>query len=110
MSRSARRPRGVGVRRGELWTYAPQGSPRRQLAVIVSSDGVNESSRPWLLGAPISTDDPQDILGVPVSGHGWVEAHNLSRYFRPWLREQVGALDGETRDQLDSALQAALDL
>ena len=78
--------------------------------VIVSSDGINQSSRPWLLGAPISQEDPQDILAVPIEGHGWVSAANLSRFYRGWLRERLGELDSSTLERLTGALRAALDL
>jgi hypothetical protein len=98
------------VLRGEVWSYVPQGSPRRQVVAIVSSDGINQSPRPWLLGAPMSADDPQDILAVPVEGHGWISAGNLTRLYRGWFTEQLGQLDQPTRDRLDSALRAALDL
>jgi mRNA-degrading endonuclease toxin of MazEF toxin-antitoxin module len=98
------------VHRGELWTYVPQGSPRQPVVVIVSSDGINQSPRAWLLGAPLADGDPGDILAVPVDGHGWVSAGNLSRYYRGWLREHVGTLEQQAMDDLDSALRAALDL
>lgn len=78
--------------------------------MIVSSDGINQSSRPWLLGAPITTDDPQDILAVPVEGHGWVSGGNLSRFYRGWLRERVGELDPPILERLATAPRAALDL
>ncbi|MBV9011149.1 MAG: type II toxin-antitoxin system PemK/MazF family toxin [Pseudonocardiales bacterium] len=98
------------MRRGEIWSYVPQGSPRQPFVVIVSSDGINQSSRPWLLGAPITTDDLQDILAVPIEGHGWVSAGNLSRFYRGWLRERVGELDPPALERLATALRAALDL
>ncbi|MGH3813958.1 MAG: hypothetical protein ACRDUV_16145 [Pseudonocardiaceae bacterium] len=78
--------------------------------MIVSSDGINQSSRSWLLGAPVTPDDPQDILAVPVEGRGWVSAGNLSRFYRRWLRERVGELDPPTLERLTGALRAALDL
>jgi len=98
------------VLRGEIWSYVPQGSPRQPLVVIVSSDGINQSPRPWLLGAPVTSEDPQDILAVPVEGCGWVSAGNLSRCYRGWLRKRVGELDPPTLEQLAAALRAALDL
>ncbi len=98
------------MQRGEVWSYVPQASPRRQTVVVVSSDGINQSPRPWLLGAPIAVDDPQDILAVSIEGHGWVSAGNLTRLYRGWFRDQLGQLDRETTDRLDSALRAALDL
>lgn len=96
--------------RGEIWSYAPQGSPRQPRVVIVSSDGINQSTRTWLLGAPIAPDDPQDILAIPVEGHGWASAGNVTRFYRGWLRERSGALDGPTLEQLNSVLRAAFDL
>lgn len=98
------------MQRGEIWSYTPQGSPRRPLVVLLSSDGINQSSRPWLLGAPIGLDDPQDILAVPIKGHGWVSAGQLSRYYRGWLHERVGAVDAVAAERLDAAMRAALDL
>ncbi len=96
--------------RGDVWTYVPQGSPRHLVVVIVSSDGINQSVRPWLLGAPVVVEDPQDILAVPIEDHGWASAGNLTRLYRGWLRERIGRLDRETVDGLDAALRAALDL
>ena len=98
------------MQRGEIWSYAPQASPRHQTVALVSSDGINQSPRAWLIGAPITDEDPQDILAVPIEGHGWASAGNLTRLYRGWLRQRLGHLDGETADRLDSALRAALDL
>ncbi len=98
------------MRRGEIWSYVPQGSPRQPLVVILSSDGINQSTRPWLLGAPIATEDPQDILSVPIENHGWVSTATLSRFYRGWLRARVDELDPPTLEQLAAALRAALDL
>ncbi len=78
--------------------------------MIVSSDGINQSTRTWLLGAPISPEDPQDILAVQIEGRGWVSAGNVTRLYRRWLRERVGELGSPTAEQLSSALRAALDL
>lgn len=98
------------MQRGEIWSYIPQGSPRRPLVVLLSSDGINQSARPWLLGAPIGRDDPEDILAVPITGHGWVSAGQLSCYYRGWLTERVGAVGAVASERLDAALRAALDL
>ena len=98
------------MRRGELYTYEPQGSPRQQLVVIVSSDGVNDSPRPWLLGVPVRADDPQDILAVPIEGHGWADVGSLTRFYRRWLSKRVDMLDPAVTERLDTALRAALDL
>lgn len=98
------------MRRGELWAYAPQISPRPRTVVLVSSDGINDSPRPWLIAAEMLTDDPGDILAVPVPGHGWVHAGNLSRVYRGWLTECLGHVPADTAERLDTALWAALDL
>lgn len=98
------------MRRGELWTYEPQGSPRQQLVVIVSSDGVNDSPRNWLIGIPVRADDPRDILAVAIEGHGWADTGNLTRYFRRWLAKRVDVADPTALEQLDTALRAALDI
>jgi mRNA-degrading endonuclease toxin of MazEF toxin-antitoxin module len=98
------------VLRGEIWFYVPQGSPRQLRVVIVSSDGINQTTRTWLLGAPIPVEDPQDILAMSVEGQGWVSAGNLGRLYRGWLTERLGTLEPTAVEQLDSALRAALDL
>lgn len=98
------------MRRGELWTYEPQGSPRHQLVVIVSSNGVNDSGRRWLLGVPITVDDPHDILAVPITRHGWADVTRMTRYFRLWLTKSEGVAGPADLEQLDSALRAVLDL
>ena len=98
------------MRRGELWRYAPPSSPRQRVVAIVSSDGINDSPRPWLIASDVHAEDPGDILAVPVAGHGWVNAADLSRVYRTWLTEHVHTLDGDAREGLDTALRAALDL
>jgi mRNA interferase MazF len=80
------------------------------VVVIVSSDGINDSARPWLIASDVHPEDPEDILTVPVGGHGWVNAADLSRVYRPWLTERLDAVDEATRERLDTALRAALDL
>jgi hypothetical protein len=65
----------------------------------MSSDGINESPRPWLLGIELRDRDPGDILAVPVTDHGWAYAGDLSKLFR-----------ATTLTRIDGALRAALDL
>ncbi|ONM49445.1 hypothetical protein [Nocardia donostiensis] len=98
------------MRRGELWIYHPHGSPRRRTVVLISSDGINESPRPWLVAAEVLDEDPQDILAVALPEHGWVHAGNIGRIYRGWLTERVGDIDLDTVERLDTALRAALDL
>jgi mRNA interferase MazF len=78
--------------------------------VIVSSDGINQSTRTWLLGAPISSEDPQDVLAVQVKGYGWVSAGNVTCLYRGWLCERGGEFDAPTAEQLNSTLRAAFGL
>jgi hypothetical protein len=99
------------VRRGEVWTYHPpteRADPRQVL--LLSSDGVNDSERPWLLGTALLEHDPQDILGVAVDGHYWVSTLNLTRLYRPWLQRCVAEIGRDVQEHIDSALRAALDL
>ncbi|MQY23553.1 hypothetical protein [Nocardia macrotermitis] len=98
------------MRRGELWKYNPHGLPRLRNVILISSDGINESPRPWLIAAELLDADPQDILAVPIPGHGWVHAGNLGRIYRGWLVERLDATDEETLERLDTALRAAMDL
>ncbi|MFI9506908.1 hypothetical protein [Nocardia sp. NPDC052566] len=98
------------MRRGELWIYHPHGSPRRRTIVLISSDGINESPRPWLIAAEVMDENPRDILAVPVVGHGWVHAGNIGRIYRDWLAHRVDEMEPEALDRLDTALRAAMDL
>jgi hypothetical protein len=99
------------VGRGEVWTYHPATEPARERTVVLlSSDGVNDSERPWLLGTELLEKDPQDILGVAVDGRLWISTLNLTRLYRPWLEERVAEISQEVQEQIDIALRAALDL
>jgi len=99
------------VRRGEIWTYQPPTQPSRERTVLLlSSDGVNESERPWLLGTELLEDDPQDILGVALDGRFWISTLNLTRLYRGWLTERVAEIDQGVLERVDIALRAALDL
>jgi mRNA interferase MazF len=40
----------------------------RRTVLLLSSDGINDSPRPWLLGIELRDTDPGDILAVPVEG------------------------------------------
>jgi mRNA interferase MazF len=78
--------------------------------VLLSSDGIQDSPRPWLLGLELRDHDPGDILAVPVEGGRFAYAGDLNRLYRAWVGERVGALDAATLTRLDGALRAALDL
>ncbi|GLY66565.1 hypothetical protein [Amycolatopsis taiwanensis] len=99
------------MRRGEIWTYHPPAQPTRARTVLVlSSDGVNESERPWLLGAELLEYDPQDILGVALDSRFWVSTLSVTRLYRPWFTERLAEIDAGVQERVDIALRAALDL
>jgi hypothetical protein len=99
------------MRRGELRRYVRPSTPERPRTVaIMSSDGINDSSRPWLLGIELRERDSGDILAVPLAGHGWAYAGDLSKLYRAWIGATVDELDTTTLSRLDGALRAALDL
>jgi hypothetical protein len=78
--------------------------------VILSSDSVNSSPRPWALGLELQRRDPGDILAIPVAGYGWAYVRDLTRLYRAWTGQRVGQLDELTLARLTSAVQAALEL
>lgn len=78
--------------------------------LLLSSDGVNESERPWVLGTELLEDDPQDILGVALDSRFWISTLNLTRLYRAWLNERVAEIDQSVQEQVDMALRAALDI
>lgn len=99
------------MRRGEIWTYQPPTQPMRERTVLLlSSDGVNDSERPWLLGTELLEYDPQDILGVALDSHFWVSTLYLTRLYRGWFAERVAEIDQGVQERVDIALRAALDL
>jgi hypothetical protein len=99
------------VRRGELRAYVRPSSPdHRRTVVLLSSDGINDSTRPWLLGIELRDTDPGDILAVPTGGGRVAYAGDLTRLYRAWVGERLGAVDATTLAQLDGAVRAALDL
>ena len=98
------------MRRGELWSYHPHGSTRHRTVALISSDGINESSRQWLIAAEVMDQDPHDILAVTVPDRGWIHAGNIGRIYRGWLAEYFDTMDTEVLDRVDTALRAAMDL
>jgi hypothetical protein len=63
-----------------------------------------------LLGIELRDHDPGDLLAIPVGERGWAYAGDLSRLYRAWLGDPLGALDSTTLSRVDGALRAALDL
>jgi mRNA interferase MazF len=98
------------VIRGEVWRYAPKGSPRERTVVIVSADGINNSSRQWVYGLDLVDQDPQDILAVQLPQGLWVNGTSLTRLWREWLTDHLGVVDGETQGAIDAMLRTAQDL
>jgi mRNA interferase MazF len=99
------------VRRGELRGYTRPSTPDQvRTVVILSSDGINDSPRPWLLGIELRERDPGDLLAIPVADRGWAYAGDLTRLYRAWVGPPQGRLDATTLARLDGALRAALDL
>ncbi len=99
------------MRRGELRRYVRPSTPEHQRTVVIlSSDGINESPRPWLLGVELRDHDPDDILAISVADHGWAYAGDLTKLYRTWTGVCVGELDSTTLSRLHGALRAALDL
>ncbi len=78
--------------------------------MILSSNSLNSSPRPWALGLELQERDPGDILAIPVAGYGWAYVRDLTRLYRAWTGERVGQLDELTLARLAGAVQAALDL
>lgn len=99
------------MRRGELRRYVRPSFPEApRIVVILSSDSVNSSPRPWVLGLELQQRDPGDLLAIEVTDHGWAYVRDLTRLYRAWVGERVGHLDEFTLARLTSAIQAALDL
>lgn len=111
MMPTSRRPKASSVRRGELRGYTRPSTPDQpRTVVILSSDGINDSPRPWLLGVELRDRDPGDLLAIPIGDHRWAYAGDLSRLYRAWIGSGMGELDATTVSRLDGALRAALDL
>jgi hypothetical protein len=99
------------VRRGELRGYTRPSTPEQvRTVVILSSDGINDSPRPWMLGIELRDRDPGDLLAIPVADRGWAYAGDLTRLYRAWVGPPQGLVDATTLARVDGALRAALDL
>jgi hypothetical protein len=78
--------------------------------LIVSANGIGNSTRRWVYGLDVVDSDPGDILSVRLADGRWVNGTSLSRLWRDWLTEQVGTVDDDVRDAVDGLLRTALDL
>jgi hypothetical protein len=80
------------VRRGELRGYTRPSTPDQvRTVVILSSDGINDSPRPWLLEIELRDRDPGDLLAIPVADRGWAYAGDLSRLYPRLDRPAAGS-------------------
>ena len=99
------------MRRGELYTYVRPSAPANHWTVVVlSSDGINEAPRDWLLGVRLRDADPEDLLAVPVGDGRFAHAADLGRLYRACCGRRTGRLDLVTLGRLDNVLRAVLDL
>lgn len=96
--------------RGELWRYVPTASPRERTVLIVSADGINNSTRRWVYGLDVIDHDPDDILAVRLDDQHWVNGTSLSRLWRDWLTDRLGRIDGDSQEAVEALLRSALDL
>ncbi|MEV6430603.1 hypothetical protein [Nocardia sp. NPDC051463] len=102
------------MRRGEIWRYAPtlrDGTPfpRQTRVVLVSDTAVMTSPNRWLSAVPLMDDDPGHVLAAETA-HGWADALELHRIYRPWLAEHLGELTPTETESLDARLRATLSL
>jgi mRNA-degrading endonuclease toxin of MazEF toxin-antitoxin module len=100
------------VQRGDLFVYVPV-IPRPGISIlrlIVSSDTVNDSEIPWVLGVHLLAEDPGSLLAPRIGDHGWAVVTTIERVMRSRLGEQTGVATPEEMQQVDIALRAALDL
>jgi mRNA-degrading endonuclease toxin of MazEF toxin-antitoxin module len=100
------------VQRGDLFVYVPV-IPRPGISIlrlIVSSDTINDSEIPWVLGVHLLADDPGSLLAPRIGDHGWAVVTTIERAMRSRLGEQTGVATHEEMQQVDIALRAALEL
>lgn len=84
----------------------PGGSIKR---LIVSSDSINHTDIPWVLGVHLLDRDPNSIF-TPQIGPHWAVVVSVERVIRTWLGERVDLATADEMAQVDIALKAALDL
>ena len=100
------------MQRGDLFVYVPV-IPRPGISIlrlIVSSDTVNDSEIPWVLGVHLLAEDPGSLLAPRIGDHGWTVVTTIERVMRSRLGEQTGVATPDEMQQVDIALRAALDL
>lgn len=103
--------RPADVRRGQLRRYVRPSVPDNPLVMlIVSSDGINDSPRPTLIGLQVRGTSNGDLLTVEIPDAGYVYAGDPTRIYRAWLGNRLADVDPVVMGRVDVALSAALDL
>lgn len=101
----------VDVLRGEIRCYIRPSTPDRpQLVLVISSDGINRSPRPTLVGLQVREAHNDDLLTVEIPDVGQVYAGDPIRLYRAWLGVRLAAVEPVVMGRVDTALRAALDL
>jgi hypothetical protein len=99
------------VRRGELYTYVRPATPtNRRTVLVLAGNDVIRPTRPWVLGIEIRSDDPEDLLAVPLGDGRFAYAGDLGRLYRAWFGRRAGRVDPLTLTRIDTVLRVALDL
>jgi mRNA interferase MazF len=97
--------------RGAIYRYEPKGSPRRRDVLIVSADGINDSTRSWLFALDVRDGDSGDLLTVRLPDGRWADGCSLTRVYREWLAGPPQAHIGEdTLRDVEAMLRSGLDL
>lgn len=99
------------MKRGAIYRYEPKGSPRRRDVLIVSADGINDSTRSWLYALDVRDGDSGDLLTVRLPDGRWADGCSLTRVYRDWLTgPEQGQVDHETLQHIEAMLRSGLDL
>jgi hypothetical protein len=61
------------------------------MRLVVSTNVINDSESPWVLGLHLVSDDPGSLLAPRIGDHGWAVATTIERVMRSRLAEHAGA-------------------
>ncbi|GLZ52395.1 hypothetical protein [Actinomycetospora sp. NBRC 106378] len=78
--------------------------------LVLAGNDVIRPTRPWVLGIAIRSDDPEDLLAVPLGDGRFAYAGDLGRLYRAWFGRRAGRVDPLTLTRIDTVLRVALDL
>ncbi|MGI9001979.1 MAG: type II toxin-antitoxin system PemK/MazF family toxin [Pseudonocardia sp.] len=101
------------MRRGEIWRYNPVITRAGQSTtrLIVSADSLNSNEAlPVVYAMHVVDSDPQSLLAVRISDHGWALATEIDRPVRTRLVELLGEATAAEMDQVDNAVRAVFDV